>query len=180
MQNALKLDHCDGRVCVVELDGHLLREVFPVVVRPAKATDDVLERTGNEKILLEQTKLFSALGLVIRVKNFRNGFTVVLFANGFLVTAAVEGLKVEFLRRSRFPEAQEVNGVGSVAGDWNVIGNAEQFFSSPSSARRSCPCRRRCSRRNHKLEFPWSARAGRFPKAFRIASMRPAVRPDSH
>ena len=104
MQNALKLDHCDGRVCVVELDGDLLREVFPVIVRPAKATDDVLERTGNEKILLEQAKLFSALGLVIRVKNFRNGFTVILFANGFLVTAAVEGLKVEFLRRPRFPE----------------------------------------------------------------------------
>ena len=128
MQNALKLDHCDGRVCVVELDGHLLREVFPVVVRPAKATDDVLERTGNEKILLEQTKLFSALGLVIRVKNFRNGFTVVLFAHGFLVTTAVEGLKVEFLRRPGFPEAQEVDGVGSVAGTGMSYGMPTSFL----------------------------------------------------
>ena len=128
VEQALQLDDRDGGMGVVELDRDLLREVFPVLVGPAEAADDVLERTGDKEVLLEQAQFLAALGLVVRVENLRDGFAVVLFAHGFLVTAAVEGLEIELLRRSRFPEAQEVHRVGAVAGHRNVVGNADQFL----------------------------------------------------
>jgi hypothetical protein len=43
MQNALKFDHRDGGVCVVELNCNFFREVLPVLVGPAKAANDILE-----------------------------------------------------------------------------------------------------------------------------------------
>ena len=49
MEYTLKFDHCNRRMRVIQLDRHLLGEVVPVLIRPSKATDNVLERTGNEK-----------------------------------------------------------------------------------------------------------------------------------
>ena len=53
---------------------------------------------------------------------------MVLFAHGFLVTPAVEGLEIELFGGARFPEAKEVHRVGAVAGHRDVIGNAHQFL----------------------------------------------------
>ena len=59
VQDALKLEHRDRRVRIVELDRPLFREMLQVLVRPAKAADDVFERTGDEKVLLQEAKLFA-------------------------------------------------------------------------------------------------------------------------
>ena len=70
VQESLKLDHGDRRVGVVKLDGNLLGKIVPVLVAPAEAADDVLQRAGHKEILLNQTQLLAALRLVIGIEDF--------------------------------------------------------------------------------------------------------------
>ena len=99
VEQALKLDHGDGRVGVVELDGDFIREIVPVVVAPTEASDDILERAGYEEILLDQAEFLAAFGLIIRVEDLGNGLAGVLVTHCFVVAAAVEGFEVEVLSR---------------------------------------------------------------------------------
>jgi len=99
VEKPLELDDRDRGVGVVELDGHLLRELVPVLVAPAEAADDVLERAGDEEVLLDEAELLAALGVVVGIEHLGDGLTGVLVAHRLLVTAAVEGLEVEILGR---------------------------------------------------------------------------------
>ncbi len=119
---------------VVELDGDFVGEGAPIRVVFAEAADDVAQGAGDEEILLHEAKFFAVLGFVVRVKNFRDGLAVIFIVNSFLVAAAVEGVEVEAFRGTGFPEAEEIDGVGAVAGDGDVVGDAEDCFGAD-------PCR---------------------------------------
>ena len=131
---------------------------------PAKATDDVLERTGNEKILLEQTKFLSAVRLVVRVKNFGNDFAVILVPNGFLVAAAVERFEIEFLRRSRLPKPQKIHSVGSIAGNRNVVGDPDKLLPAHPARDVVATVVEDIFYVSVDLEFPWLLRSDDFPR----------------
>ena len=48
-------------------------------------------------------------------------------ADGFLVATTIEGIEVEISRGFGLPEAKEVHGLGAVAGNGDVVGNADDF-----------------------------------------------------
>src|SRR5207253_55814 len=55
-KNAHQLGDGEGRVRVVELDGHLVGQGVPVAVAAAEAGDNVGQRTGNQKVLLAEAQ----------------------------------------------------------------------------------------------------------------------------
>ena len=128
MEEALQFHDRDGGVRVVELDGNLLGERLPVRIVLTEAADDVLERAGDEEILLDQSQLLAALGLVIRIENLGNGLTDILVTDSLVVATAVEGLKVEILGRLGRPETQEVDGVRAVSGHRDVVRDADELL----------------------------------------------------
>ena len=63
-----------------------------------KAADNVLKRTCNKKVLLNEAKLLPVFGRVIRIEHFRNSLTHRLFTNSFNVTTIVENIEVKLVR----------------------------------------------------------------------------------
>ncbi len=125
-EDAEELGDGDGGVRVVELHRDLRVEIGPRIAGVAEvAADDVAQRAGDEEILLHETQLLAIFGLVVRVKNLRDGLADGLLANGVDIAAAVESDEIELLGRARSPEAEQVDGCGAVAGDRNVVGHAE-------------------------------------------------------
>ncbi len=111
---------------VVKLHGYLGRKIIPRVAGGAEvAADDVAQRAGHEEVLLHEAQLLAVLGLVVRIKNLRDGLADGLLANGVHVATAVERHEIELFGRARGPEAEEIDGLGAVAGDGNIVGNAE-------------------------------------------------------
>ena len=128
VENAHELDHGQRGMGVVELDRDLVGEVAPGAGQALEAADDVAQRARDEKVLLDEAQLLARFRLVVRIKNLGDGFALGLGGERLAVTAAVEGLEVDFLRRTRFPKAEEIHRVGAVAGDRNVVGNADDLL----------------------------------------------------
>ena len=151
VKESLEFDDGDGGMGVVELDRGLLGEIVPILIAPPEASDDVLERAGDEEILLDEAEFLAALGVVIGIEHLGNGLARVLVVHRLVVAAAVEGLEVEILRRLGGPEPQEVHGRRPVTRNGNVVGNADEFL-------RPCPLRHVVADRiedilDHSVEF---------------------------
>ncbi len=93
-----------------------------------EATEDIAQGAGDKKVLLDEAEFLAGLGLVIRVKDLGDGFAAGFFGECLAVTAAVEGLEIDFFRGARFPQPEEVDGVGAVAGDGDVVRDADDFL----------------------------------------------------
>ena len=128
MKKSLQLDHGDGWMGVVELDGDFLGKSLPVTVVLAEATDDVLERAGDEEVLLDQAEFLAALGLIVRIKDLGDSLADVLVTDGLVVTTSVEGLEIEILGRFGGPETQEIDGIGPITRNGNVVGDTDELF----------------------------------------------------
>ena len=140
----------DGRMGVVHLDGEGAMQVGERAVLRLLDLDDVLQRAGDEEELLFQTQLLALNLLVVGVENLGDVLGVDLVADGAEEVAGVEGFEVEGLDGLRGPKAHGVGGVGAVAEDGRVVGNAADQLLPESSGRGSRPCRRcsaRCGRR---------------------------------
>ena len=126
-EEALQFGNAHRRVGVVQLNGNLVGKLGPIGVVFLKAADDVAQRAGGEKVLLEQAQLFAGLGVVVRVEDLADGLGHVLLPDRFLVASAVEGLEIEFLRRFRFPKAEKIDRLRAETRDRYVIGNANNL-----------------------------------------------------
>ena len=122
-QDPHQLGNRQGRMRVVQVDGHLVRERLDVRVADLEAPDDILQRAGHEEILLLETKLLALLDAVVRIQDLRNVFRQRFAFVGLDVIAVVEKLEIEFLRGLGRPEPQVVHRVVAVAGDRKVVGN---------------------------------------------------------
>ncbi len=129
----------DRRVRVVELDRDLVGEHVERVVRLLVAPDDVLERRGDEEVLLLEPQLLARHAVVVRVEHLRDRLGRVLRANGRDVVALVELAEVELPRRARRPEPEGVDVVGPEAGDGRVerhrhdLGRVDPLVDDPSA-----------------------------------------------
>ncbi len=101
----------------------------------AVAVDDVVDRAGDEEVLLPQAELAPLLEVVVGVEDLGDDLGGVLGLHGAHVVAAVEEREVELLAGARGPEAEGVDGVGVVTGDGRVVGHAEdRLFLVPDDA----------------------------------------------
>ena len=127
-QQAHQLGSGEGGVGIVELDGHLVGEGMDFVAVGPEAAQDVVERAGDEEVLLLEAQVAPLLNVVVGVQHlgdvFGEGFGLV----GLHVLAGVEEGEVEFLGGLGRPQAQVVDGVVAVAGDGQVVGHAQHSF----------------------------------------------------
>ena len=113
-------------VRVVELDGDLVGEGFPVVAAAAEPRHDVGQRTGHQKVLLDEPQVAAAGGGVVGVEDARQHFGGDFFVDGVEEIAAAELQEIEVLVGGGAPEPQRVDGLSAVADDRSIIGNAAQ------------------------------------------------------
>ncbi|OQB89404.1 MAG: hypothetical protein BWX86_02467 [Verrucomicrobia bacterium ADurb.Bin122] len=150
---------------VVELHGHLVGKVVPRVGGTfAVAADDVVQRAGDEEVLLHQAQLFAVFGLIVRIKHLGNGLALCLFAHRLDPAAAVEGFEVKLLGGFRGPQAQEVHRLGAVAHDRNVVGHAEDALRLHPAGRRVAAVVEIVDHLPIEVDFQRVLRAADFPR----------------
>ncbi len=115
----------EGGVGVVELQGHLVREHLPdLSVALAEALHDVANRARDQEVLLGEAEPSSCLDVVGRVEDPVDGLDALSFLDGFDEASAGENLEVELRGCASVPQAERRNGVGAIACDEDVVGNA--------------------------------------------------------
>jgi hypothetical protein len=124
-ENSLQLHDGQCRVGIVELDSHLVGELFPGAVGLFEAANDIVQGGSNPKVLLFQPKFFSALQIVVGVQNSADGLSSLLIGNRTLVITIVELLEIKLSTRSfAGPQSQIVCCGCVVPGDGNIVGNS--------------------------------------------------------
>ena len=109
---------------VVQLHEDLLRQRLQRVLADHMAAQDVLQRAGDEEVLLTQPQLLALLRVVVRIQDFRQRLRLHLVHDGANVFAAVEVLKINFVVGLRGPQAERVDRLAAVADHGNVIRDA--------------------------------------------------------
>ena len=122
-EKAHQLGDRDRRMRVVELNGPVLRELVEPLAPHQVQPDHVLQRAGDEEILLRQTQALSRIGLVVRIQNLGDGFRNRLFVDGAVVVASVERVEVERFDRLGLPQAQQVRRRHAKPGHGRVVGD---------------------------------------------------------
>jgi hypothetical protein len=112
----------DGRMRVVELDRHLLRQLPQVVELRLEPAQEVAQRGGGEEVFLLEPQRLAALGRVVGVEHAGNGARQRLGLGRRGIVAPVEAVEVEELRRQRAPEPQRVGPAGLPAHHRRVVG----------------------------------------------------------
>mmetsp|Transcript_12733 Transcript_12733/g.53542 ORF Transcript_12733/g.53542 Transcript_12733/m.53542 type:complete len:680 (+) Transcript_12733:784-2823(+) len=120
-EHAHELGHADGRVRVVELDGHLVGELVEVLVVLLVAADHVLDGGADEEVLLLEAQLLALVRPVVGVEHGGDGLGALLVEDGRHVVAGVERLQVEVLGGLGTPQAQVGRVLGAEAWDRVVV-----------------------------------------------------------
>ena len=123
-QDAHELRHHQRRVRVVQLDEDALRQAGEGQAVGPEAAQDVLDRAGDEEVLLAQPQLLALQDVVVGVEHLRQVLRQHLPFDRLDVGAAVEVVEVERVRGLRLPEAQRVDRLGAVAHHGHVVGHA--------------------------------------------------------
>ena len=145
-QQPHQLGDRDRRMGVVELHGEFLVEAAQRELLGAQDAHHVLQRAGDEEILLLEAQLLAAQLLVVRVEDLAEVLRRDLLVHRAVVVAAVEDREIERLGRLRAPQPQRVRRVGAVAEDRRVVGHAVHDLVRAPSAPAGARARRRSSR----------------------------------
>ena len=107
---------------VVQLDRDLFREELPfTVVELLEATDNVLQGSGTEEVLLTETENLTIYGGVVRIKDLRNRFGEFHILHSGEVVTVVEVSEAEFVGALGAPKAEVVHRVVAVARNRRIV-----------------------------------------------------------
>ena len=121
-ENAHHFGNAERRMRVVDMDGHLVRNVIQFLVVAEIPLHNVLNGRGHQEILLAEPQHF-AFGMVVRrVEDLADGLGHGLLLHRTDVVALVEEAHVE-AGGLGLPEAQDSNAVGVLAGNVHIIGD---------------------------------------------------------
>ena len=124
-QKSHELRDSYDRVCVIELDRVVLGEIVEIVaVILLISVDDVLQRSGNEEVLLSYTENLSVVRSVVRIENSPDVLNAVSLDDCVVESLRIEEVEVELLSGFSLPESQEVNVLCAVTSDREVAGNS--------------------------------------------------------
>src|SRR6266498_577933 len=113
-------------MCVVELDGRLLGQLFPICVVAQKTSHQVSQRTSDKKIFLHEAQLLSGGSGVIWIQDTSQGFGFESPAESAYEISCAEFLKIEVIWHSRSPESEGVDCFSSIAHYRTIKRYAEQ------------------------------------------------------
>ena len=120
-EQAHQFCHSDSRMGVVELHGELLVESFHRNLLATHYPHHVLQRAGDEEILLLEPKFFALDRLVVGIENLGEILRDDFFVHCAIVVATVEHLEIERLWRFSAPQAKCIGRVRVVAEDRRVV-----------------------------------------------------------
>ena len=123
-QKAHQLGDGDRRMRVVELHRPLFVELLEGPLQRHLQPNHVLQRAGDEEVLLLQPKRLALGYFVVWIEHLGDVLRVHLVFDGAVVVAMVEGVEIERLDRFRLPQAQVVACADSVPEDRRVVGHA--------------------------------------------------------
>ena len=123
-QQAHQFGHRDGRMRVVHLNGEVAVQVGQRALLVHLNLQNMLQAAGDKEELLLQAQLLSLKAFVVGIENLGYVLGCHFVANCAEEIPSVEGAEVETLDSLCRPEAHGVGGVGFVAEDWGVMGNA--------------------------------------------------------
>ncbi len=99
---------------------------FQSLPRRRNRADDVGQRTGDQKVLLDEPQVAAAGSGIVRVKNAGQHLGGDLLVDGVEEIAAAELQEIEILVGGGAPEPERVDGLPAVADDRPIIGNSAQ------------------------------------------------------
>ena len=114
----------EGRVRVIDVDGHLLRDAVEGLVVAQVALDDILQGGGDQEVLLTKPKHLAFRMVVRGVEDLADGLSHGLLLDRTDVVALVEETHVE-TGGVRFPETKDGNALAVFAGDVHVVGDSD-------------------------------------------------------
>lgn len=130
-QDTLQFDDGKSWMGVVELNSDLVWERAPSAPRLLEASNDVVKRGGNPKVLLLQTQFLASLEIVIGIQYSADRLSALLISDGAFVVAIVELLKIKLAAGSLAgPETQVIGGGCSVAWNRNIIRDSLDNFAA--------------------------------------------------
>ena len=134
-QQAHELRNRDRRMGVVQLHRKLFVELGDRQFLRAQDAEHVLQRAGDEEILLFEAQLLAAQLLVVRIEDLAEVLRDDLLVDGAVVIAAVEAGEVEGFRRLGAPQAQRIRGVAVIAENESVVRHSiDDFVRHPAHA----------------------------------------------
>src|SRR5208282_189163 len=121
---------------IVQLDTEFFVEALERHTRGTVDAQHVLQRAGDEKVLLQKTQSLADLRLVVGVEHLTDGAGAYAAHNSTLIVTSIEGMKIEGLRGFCGPQTQQVNGVHAIAEDRGVDRHAmEGLIGQPAHAK---------------------------------------------
>ena len=148
-----QLGHGHRRMGVVELDGDLVRERWPVVPATEEPGDDVGQGAGDEEVFLDEPERAAPGRRVVGVQNAADRLREDPVRHGAEEIAAAELAEIEDVRGRGLPEAEGVDRPPAVADHRPVVGHAEEVRGLPAMHRDHAPVRLepRAERHLHRL-----------------------------
>ena len=133
-QQAHHLRDGECGVRVVELDDSGLAEIAQVDLVVFRAAEEVLERSGDQEILLFQAKFLAFVVVVVRIEHAGDVLVQTGFEVGADIVALVELGEIEPVERLGGPQAERVHGVVAVAGNRGIVGHGFHILRVDPSA----------------------------------------------
>ena len=127
-ENAHQLGDRDRGMGIVELDRHLVGKVLDRAELLEVAADEVLERGGDEEILLAEAQLLAGRGRIRRIEDAGDGLRPRPVGERADMVAAVELVEADLVDGAGAPQAKRVHPRPAPADDGRVVGDGEDLF----------------------------------------------------
>ena len=127
-QQAHQLRDRQHRVGIVEVNGDFIRQVVVGFVQLIMAAQNILDRRGDQEVLLAQTQLAPGIGGVIRIQYAGDVLRVVFIFHRRKVVALVKFTEVDCATGLSIPQAQRIGRVSVVTRDNLVVCHREDLF----------------------------------------------------
>src|SRR5262249_17520790 len=92
----------------------------------AEAPDEISERTGHKKILLQEAQSLPLARGVVRIENASERLSCEFLGHGPDEIAMTEPLKIEVIWRCRRPEAKRINRLSPIPNHRSIKGDTDQ------------------------------------------------------
>ena len=94
------------------------------------SSNNIIDRSRAEEVLLLKSELFTSIGAVIRVKNTCDVLSFLSLSDSSMVVTRVELVEVECVSWSRSPQSQVVCIVSIESRNWSIICHCDNFLAA--------------------------------------------------
>src|SRR6476659_6924918 len=111
---------------VVELNGHLLRQLIPVLISLPETPHKVPQRTGDQEIFLNKAQSLAETGGIVRIQHSRERFRSQSFCDRADEVTVAECFEIEKIGSRRGPQTEGVDVLSAKAHYRPVVGHTDQ------------------------------------------------------